>query len=441
MNREQFYSGVAGKSKEIVCNPFRLLSPKRFDIAFKVLAGCMLERGIEDDWALAPYEHHLKIWNGLKELSPPKDGLQDFVDSFKVTLKSISENGYDSSLAPIPVDDVYFAPLNGAHRLAASIIHNQPVNCTAINYEKNLWAGCHCDFYFLKNRGTGLEEKYSDQAAFQYIKLRDDIRIAVVFPSAKGEDATVRNIISSHGSILYEKHFEFNDQAAFNFVRSLYGEDASKGNPWLGGPENNWAGAQSKKALCFTEPGPVRVYWFEEISPEATANLKQTIRDLFGVGKHSVHTSDSYSETVIASGYLLNPNGIHFLSNAKMEMYQNFEALLEKFKMWLVHNSLNPDDFCVDSSAILSAYGLRDCRDLDFLFFGTDSVTGMDDVSCHNEEMKYYQHSKNEIIYNPEHHFYYKGVKFTTLNVLYQMKKFRGEQKDVVDCALIESVT
>ena len=64
----------------------------------------------------------------------------------------------------------------------------------------------------------------------------------------------------------------------------------------------------------------------------------------------------------------------------------------------------------------------------------------MNDVSCHNEELKYYRHSKEDIIFNPQNHFYYKGVKFASLDVVRAMKKFRNEEKDVVDVELINKL-
>ena len=140
------------------------------------------------------------------------------------------------------------------------------------------------------------------------------------------------------------------------------------------------------------------------------------------------------------SGYLLNENSRHFISAAKPQPTQRFDHFFEKLKLWIKASNLDSEDFCVDSSAVLAAYGLRDCRDLDFLYYGDSIDTGMSDVSCHNEEMKYYQHTKNDIIFNPQNHFYYKGIKFASLEVVRAMKKFRNEKKDQVDIRLIASI-
>jgi len=41
--------------------------------------------------------------------------------------------------------------------------------------------------------------------------------------------------------------------------------------------------------------------------------------------------------------------------------------------------------------------------------------------------------TKDEIIYNPPNHFYYRGIKFASLEMVKQMKSKRGEEKDISD--------
>ena len=81
---------------------------------------------------------------------------------------------------------------------------------------------------------------------------------------------------------------------------------------------------------------------------------------------------------------------------------------------------------------MLSAYGLRDCRDLDFLHLRDINNLGLM-IECHNAESHHYRVPKNEIIYNPQNHFYFHGVKFASLSVVDDMKEYRGEEKDKRD--------
>ena len=96
-------------------------------------------------------------------------------------------------------------------------------------------------------------------------------------------------------------------------------------------------------------------------------------------------------------------------------------------------------DFCVDASAVLSAYGLRDCGDLDFLHLNNLGYLAPS-ISCHNKEIRFYTVPKNDVIYDPRLHFYCHGVKFASLGIIREMKKNRDEHKDRIDVKLIEGV-
>jgi hypothetical protein len=58
-------------------------------------------------------------------------------------------------------------------------------------------------------------------------------------------------------------------------------------------------------------------------------------------------------------------------------------------------------------------------------------------LGSHHTELAHYGVDPDEIIYNPEHHFYLAGLKFCTLNVVKVMKARRREPKDLIDLGLI----
>lgn len=432
-------------SKEWI-NPIDLISPKRFDIMFKYTFAYLMEKGILTKWSIAPYEHHLKVWNNLVENQPRKDGIEEFISSFKDTLSSIKQNGFDTTLAPVPIAEKDRYPLNGAHRVAASLLYNKPVLCEELDAVSALSAGCSCSSSYLLNRRehvpTGLLRTYSDSAMHQYAKLKANTRIITVFPAAVGNHDELNKLISEECDVIYSASINLSHLGCFNFIRYVYDEDESRGNAWLGNASNGWPGAVSKTNLCFPNEHDrtIKMYWFEESSPDDSVILKDKIRSIFNIGKHSVHINDTHTETLSMTGYTLNAQGRHFLNTTQPRHICNFDNFFEKFKKWIKDSNLDSEDFCVDSSAVLTAYSLRDCRDLDFLYSGDFIETGMSDVSCHNEELKHYRHSKEEIIFNPQNHFYYKGIKFASLEVVRDMKEFRNEEKDVVDVGLINNL-
>ena len=54
--------------------------------------------------------------------------------------------------------------------------------------------------------------------------------------------------------------------------------------------------------------------------------------------------------------------------------------------------------------------------------------------------LSYYTKLKEDIIYNPENHFYFNGFKFASLNMIREMKKNRNELKDQSDLKLILNI-
>ena len=54
---------------------------------------------------------------------------------------------------------------------------------------------------------------------------------------------------------------------------------------------------------------------------------------------------------------------------------------------------------------------------------------------------KYYPKLKDDIIFNPNNHFYMNGFKFATLKIVKEMKEKRRENKDIRDVEMILSTT
>ena len=223
---------------------------------------------------------------------------------------------------------------------------------------------------------------------------------------------------------------------AFNFVRVLY-----EGEEWLGGPHNNFQGVMPKVKGCYAASGPTTVFLVETQSPSILPALKDEIRALFNVGKHSVHINATHSETVRISQSTLNDNSIHFLNNSQNAYFPLFDQLFSAYKNTILNYSLRSDDFCVSGSSTLTAYGLRQGEDLDYLHtFPEHKFVGHPSISSHNSELHNYCHSRDDIVYNPANHFYYRGLKFASLNVIKNLKQKRGESKDEKDINLIRTV-
>ena len=99
---------------------------------------------------------------------------------------------------------------------------------------------------------------------------------------------------------------------------------------------------------------------------------------------------------------------------------------------------MDGDNYCITGSSVLSVLGLREGKDLDYLHRGP-RIDGHPDIDSHNEYSKgRYTKTVDDIIYNPENHFYFNGLKYASLEVVKDLKEKRGEEKDEKDLELIE---
>lgn len=93
------------------------------------------------------------------------------------------------------------------------------------------------------------------------------------------------------------------------------------------------------------------------------------------------------------------------------------------------------DNEVITGSTVLSLYGLRDCKDIDLIYYNNPPA------DSHNQYLEtHYKLTLDNIVNNPLYHLYYQGFKYVSLNVMKNMKKVRNEPKDIVDVQLIEKI-
>ena len=144
--------------------------------------------------------------------------------------------------------------------------------------------------------------------------------------------------------------------------------------------------------------------------------------------------SDFTEDTFRICSSLLNENSIHFLNNGTNNISEKTKELLKKYFKKIEENN---EDYCLTSSLIMEMYGLRQAKDIDYLH-KDNKILKLDKTDVHDDNwLKYYHIHKDEIIYNPNYHFYFNGFKFSSIEVIKKMKQNRNENKDINDLKLI----
>ena len=403
-----------------------LLTHTRFDLAFKLLYLEMIGRDVK--FAKEIYKEHIRAFSFGKFTEPgneDKNSLERFIEEFHNTFEDIKINGFDSSKTLIPLSK-NGSIANGAHRVASAICLGNDVKCIEIDNADHIY-----DYKFFYNRNVPSE--MLDIVATKFVEYADNVHMAFLWPTALGHDEKIEDVLQN---IIYKKEMPLTPNGAHNLLSQVY-----YGEEWLGCVEDNFRGSEGKLVECFKSFAPVRVIAFQANSLDEVFKIKQKIREIFNIGKHSIHITDTKEEAIRLARIVFNDNSISFLNYSKPNKYISTHKKINKFKEFIEKNQMNSFDLVLDSGIILSAYGLRESSDIDYFVDNNDKLKYKDDnIDFHDDELKYHDVEKFELIYNPKNYFYFNDLKFISFAQIYKMKMNRGEEKDRNDCKMMEAM-
>ena len=413
------------------------LNPQRFDLMAKYLYIKHHDKNLKCSFFKDLYIAHLRTFNNCYEYPDPnlphqktKQTPDDFIEQFNLLIENMKNNGFDTNY-PIPVGQNNII-INGAHRLVTSYYLNIPPCLKKCNENGNPDYNYN---FFLNRPGTNpsLDRLYADTMALEYINHNKNIRAMIIYPTAftQNKIKNIFDIIENYGYIYYKKISKLNKNGINNLVKEIY-----RGEEWIGGMFPKGYSPGGKAMRCVTDKDfPTILVLIEMKDLNKCIELKEKCRDLFNLGKHSVHMSDYTEDTYRIGCSLLNDNSIHFLNYGTNDISINTRQLLIEYFNKIKNKK---DDYCLTSSLILEMYNLRQAKDIDYLHENNVKIDINENIGLHDGIwLSYYQQHHHEIIYNPKNHFYINGYKFATLNVIKEMKKKRNEKKDIDDLIII----
>jgi len=382
-------------------DPNDLLTHKRFDVVIKYLYASNLS----STFYKSMYKKHLEVWNNFHEGNPIKNGFEDFDNAFK----SIINNVIDE---PVPVNSEGHIP-NGAHRLAAALYHQRPINIRDTNSSEEY--PIYADYKHFHKKD--LPRHMLNRTAIEYAKLKSNSHIICLFPIAHTRIDEVMSIINEYTNVFYQSTAELNATGQLGLMKEIYFVEG-----WA-----NEAGIKRKGDQCFAGKSKVTFVLIDAKNLETVKEMKAKIRELFNVGNHSVHISDFHEDAIRISKTVFNDNSIHFLNSRKNVSFPKYKELMAAMK---------PDDNkVITGSSVLSLYGLRDCKDLDLIYHNNAPA------DSHNQYLEtHYKISCDDIVNNPIYHLYYQGFKYVSIDVIKNMKILRNEPKDIKDVQLIKEI-
>ena len=402
-----------------------LLTPNRLDIVAKYLYVKYRELGIESQFANDLYLEHIKAFNGFVENDESqKIGKEAFLKSFDSIIDSIKEGGFnENNIVPLAKDQTI---IDGAHRVACSIYFDEEVTTVSLDAEEQ-----NFNYAFFEQRG--LDRIYLDAMAFEYARLKDNVFMVIVWPTAKEHEVELQSILTKYGEIVYRKDIPLNSNGLVHLVKQAYRTES-----WLGSYANDFEGARNKARWCYNESGTVRAFLLE--SDKDLIAMKDEIRDVFKIEKHAVHINDTKEETIELAELLFNQNSINWMNGANLKEYKKFNELFLQYSNWFAKNNLLKEDFTL-IGGVLAIYGVRESFDLDYICKDNKVYDfGDEKIELETKKVQYAPVKLDELIYNPRYYFYAHGQKFVTLDILKEIKQKRGIGKDLEDVVMLDTL-
>jgi hypothetical protein len=409
-----------------------LLVHDRFDIAIKAMYARLWLTDRGRTWRDYAYYHQaVRITGPGREVvehdGSGKSGLEQFKETFHSLLKKLEPD----EIPTVPVDDRWCA-FDGAHRIAAAIATQRNVKLAKIHSPSTSFPSAA--YFSNKTHGhTPLPREVLDEGAIEYCRIKSGLVLALIFPTVVSEHFAVDQL-KMIGEIIYRKDIEISPSAGAGLLKQAY-----LGHQWAHDSENS-PGFIHKVKSCFPFRGVLRAILLDNCNPLVLRDVKDSIRSHYRVGNHSIHCTDGDDEVLRLARVVFNENSLAFLRMG-VNASEAFHQRLFVYRDWIEKNMLDEEAFCVDGGSILGLMGLRESRDLDFLYDGDSSLLPdtPPKVDNHNEISGFYSHSVSDIVGDPRLHGWYMGVKFCNPVMVAEMKRQRNETKDRVDIMLLDS--
>jgi hypothetical protein len=398
------------------------LTPNRLDLATKVA----LLDSIAGPPATFParlYDAHIAAFS-LGEMTEPgapaKQGAQAFRTAFLNLRNSLADTGFDprTSLIPLASDGTI---LNGAHRVACALHLGLPL----VGVETGLEPVCYDGAWF---RDRGMPDTDLNAMALAHVERAPDAAIALLWPAAPMLNAASEALL---GPVVHSRAIHLNTRGAHNLLSQVY-----DGEPWLGPAGQDFPGIAAKLAPCFASNRPLRVLLLDLPPQTDRVALKAKVRAPWGLGKHSIHITDTWPEAVRLARLLFNDQGLHFLTHAAPNRFPEVADMVRRFRTEMARHGADPDQTALDTGMVLGAYGLRMPGDVDF--GSVEPVTLPPPFERHEPAPP--GPGLGDILTDPTLHFHFWDQRFVALPVVADTKLRRQAGRDHEDLVQIAAL-
>ena len=354
------------------------------------------------------YKQHLGIMTSetFREKESSKSGLEGYLNVFESL--EVAFHASDRLANGIP-SDKHGHPLDGAHRIACAMLHNRSVSLTEDADAQSPNYGF--DWFWENNfsfNGYVINRLLDEQPA---------LRLAIVWPSTEMQSNIVHRLPS--------KYLVANIKSAGEIPHNTV-VNAYLGESWLGNSSNGFSGAYDKVDLCFRTPNPTQIVLFDSTGHDVSS-LKEKLRLIAGVGKHSIHITDTAAETREKANIFLCSDYQEWASFTKLNSSTHHSRRIAKLKKDLSEVGLEKSDFVLTKGGSMEVFSLRTATDMDVVSFkhSDQSISKFIEVEYLDET-----HIR-------QGYFEYQGVYCWSYNRLLKDRLQKGDEKSKEDLRLM----
>lgn len=294
------------------------------------------------------YKLHLDIMTSgtFREAFGDKFGIEKYLKVFEQLSDDmqIDHNQFDA----IPLSEK-FTPIDGAHRVASAIYHKKKLKYAI---ETNTPEPNYNFDYFVKNNFD-----YNGYVINSLLTSKPSIRLAIIWPSSSKQ----RDILNLLPDKFLISKINPDNNLAHNVVVNAYLNE-----PWLGEYETNYQGAWDKVAACFTEKSDVFLVLFD-LKDKDVDELKNNIRQLVDVGKHSIHITDSSAETIEKANIFFCSNFEKWAKFTRLNNGKKFCGKIKNLQQGLESQGLNIENYLITKGTCMELFSLRESIDFDLI--------------------------------------------------------------------------
>ncbi|MDD6633820.1 MAG: hypothetical protein PUE69_00430 [Ruminococcus sp.] len=323
-------------------DPRILLTPERIDLSAKIAYIRAVDTNMDLEFAREFYLKHIEAFSDGYFNEPGDDNktsIDDFFREFDALIKSIKEVGFDNSKSLIPVgkDNII---LDGAHRTACAIYFKK--NVEIIKFE---------DFEFNFNyeyfRRKMLTDELLGYMAIDYARYSNaKLYCACIWPASPVEKRQqVLDFINSNGKIVYETDVQLDYEGLRNLMVQIYGHQN-----WIGTTKDNFIGVNGKVDPCYVPGVPCKIVLFEGGELDEVLKMKDDIREIFNIGKHALHISDTLEETRLMTNLLFSNSSVLAL---------NYGRITREEELYLKLKTMNKSGGLLPYEYTLAFFGIR----------------------------------------------------------------------------------